>query len=87
MFRIYGKDNYSNRKKARQTCEERGSYKIASEKNKIAWGNKTQEDIDARTKKTNITNLEKYGVDNPMKCEEVKETLKNKKKREYRKNN
>lgn len=76
MFRIYGKDNYSNRKKARQTCEERGSYKIVSEKNKIAWGNKTQEEIDARTKKTSITNLEKYGTITPWYLDEGREKTK-----------
>lgn len=65
--------NYANRKKARQTCEERGSYQIISKKNKIAWTHKTEEDVKKRSKQTKETNLKKYGTITPWYLESSRE--------------
>jgi len=75
-FEKYGKDNYANRKKAQQTCNDRNSYKIVSEKNKEAWKNKTREDINLRTQKTQKTCMERYGTITPWYLDESKEKTK-----------
>ena len=64
-FERYGDEYYTNREKAKKTCEEINAYNVVSKKNKLAWQNKTQEDINERTEKTRKTNLEKYGTISP----------------------